>query len=61
MQTGEGSMNDPAVQVRIGSVVTLPAELREKHNIQEGDTFRLVDLDEVFVLTRMVSLVPELA
>ena len=42
-------------------MVTLPAELREKYDIREGDTFRLVDLDGVFVLTRMVSLVPELA
>ena len=39
----------------------MPAELREKYDVQEGDTFRLVDLDGVFVLTRMVSLVPELA
>ena len=54
-------MSDPAIQVRKRGVVTLPAELREKHNIQEGDTFRLIDLDGVFVLTRMVSLVPELA
>jgi bifunctional DNA-binding transcriptional regulator/antitoxin component of YhaV-PrlF toxin-antitoxin module len=42
-------------------VVTLPAELRETYNIQEGDTLRLIDVDGVFVLTRMVSLVPELA
>lgn len=54
-------MEEAAVQVRKRGVVTLPAELREKHNIQEGDTFRLIDLDGVFVLTRMVSLVPELA
>lgn len=54
-------MSDPAVQVRKRGVVTLPAELREKYDIQEGDTFRLIDLDGVFVLTRMVSLVPELA
>jgi AbrB family looped-hinge helix DNA binding protein len=54
-------MSDQAVQVRKRGVVTLPAELREKYDIQEGDTFRLVDLDGVFVLTRMVNLVPELA
>jgi len=54
-------MEEAAVQVRKRGVVTLPAELRERHNIQEGDTFRLIDLDGVFVLTRMVSLVPELA
>jgi AbrB family looped-hinge helix DNA binding protein len=54
-------MKDPAVQVRKRGVITLPAELREAYDIQEGDTFRLIDLDGVFVLTRMVSLVPELA
>jgi len=42
-------------------VVTLPAELREKYGIQPGDSFRLVDLDGVFVLTPMVPMVPELA
>jgi AbrB family looped-hinge helix DNA binding protein len=54
-------MNDPVVQVCKRGAITLPAELREEYNIQEGDTFRLVDLDGVFVLTRMVSLAPELA
>jgi bifunctional DNA-binding transcriptional regulator/antitoxin component of YhaV-PrlF toxin-antitoxin module len=47
-------MNDAAIQVRKRGVFTLPAELREKYDIQEGDTFRLVDLDGVFVLTRML-------
>ena len=61
MQTGEDAVRDPAVQVRKRGVVTLPAELREKYDIQEGDTLRLIDLDGVFVLTRMVTLVPELA
>ena len=54
-------MGDQAVQVRKRGMITLPAELRERYDIQEGDTFRLIDLDGVFVLTRMVSLVPELA
>ncbi len=39
----------------------LPADLRKKYGIQPGDTFRLVDLDGIFVLTPMVPLVPELA
>jgi len=39
----------------------LPAELREKYGIEPGDTFRLVDLDGIFVLTPMVTMVPELA
>ena len=42
-------------------VITLPAELREKYGIENGDIFRLVDLDGVFVLSPMVPMVPELA
>ena len=49
------------VQVRQRGVLTLPADLREKYGIREGDTFQLVDLDGVFVLTPLVPLVPELA
>ena len=41
--------------------VTLPADLREKYGIEPGDTFRLIVLDGVFVLTPMVTMVPELA
>lgn len=51
---------DATVQVRECDVVTLPSELRTKYGIQTGDTFRLVDLDGVFVLTPMVPMVPEL-
>jgi AbrB family looped-hinge helix DNA binding protein len=52
---------DATIQVRDRGVLTLPAELREKYGIQPGDTFRLVDLDGMFVLTPMVPMVPELA
>jgi len=52
---------EATVQVRKRGVVTLPSELREKYGIEEGDTFRLVDLDGIFVLTPMVPMVPELA
>lgn len=52
---------DQTLQIRQRGTLTLPAELREKYNIREGDTFRLVDLDGVFVLTALVPLVPELA
>ena len=52
---------DATVQVRDRGVLTLPAELREKYGIRSGDTFRLVDLDGIFVLTPMVPMVPELA
>ena len=52
---------DATVQVRDRGVFTLPAEIREKYGIQPGDTFRLFDLDGIFVLTPMVPMVPELA
>jgi len=52
---------DATVQVRKRGVLTLPAGLREKYSIQEGDTFRLIDLDGILVLTPMVPMVPELA
>ena len=52
---------DATIQVRDRGVLTLPADIREKYGIQPGDTFRLVDLDGIFVLTPMVPMVPELA
>jgi bifunctional DNA-binding transcriptional regulator/antitoxin component of YhaV-PrlF toxin-antitoxin module len=52
---------DITVQIRQRGTLTLPVELREKYGIQTGDTFRLVDLDGIFVLTPMVAMVPELA
>ncbi|HSF83592.1 MAG TPA: AbrB/MazE/SpoVT family DNA-binding domain-containing protein [Anaerolineales bacterium] len=52
---------DVVIQVRDRGVITLPADLREKYGIENGDIFRLVDLDGMFVLTPMVPIVPELA
>jgi AbrB family looped-hinge helix DNA binding protein len=52
---------ETTVQVRQRGTVTLPAELRSKYSIRPGDTFRLIDLDGIFVLTPMVPMVPELA
>jgi bifunctional DNA-binding transcriptional regulator/antitoxin component of YhaV-PrlF toxin-antitoxin module len=54
-------MADTTIQVRKRGVLTLPADLRQKYDIGEGDTFRLVDLDGIFVLTPLVPMVPELA
>ena len=47
--------------MRDRGVLTLPADLREKYGIRSGDTFRLVDLDGIFVLTPIAPMVPELA
>jgi bifunctional DNA-binding transcriptional regulator/antitoxin component of YhaV-PrlF toxin-antitoxin module len=52
---------ETTVQVRDRGVMTLPVDLRKKHDIQAGDSFRVVDLDGIFVLTPMVPMVPELA
>lgn len=49
------------IQVRQRGTLTLPAELRGKYGIKQGDTYYLMDLDGVLVLTPMVPLVPELA
>jgi AbrB family looped-hinge helix DNA binding protein len=49
------------VQIRQRGTLTIPAELREKYGIEPGDTFRVVDLDGMFILTPMVPMVPELA
>jgi bifunctional DNA-binding transcriptional regulator/antitoxin component of YhaV-PrlF toxin-antitoxin module len=52
---------DSTVQVRQRGTFTLPADLREKYDIRPGDTYRVVDLDGIFVLTPLVPMVPELA
>lgn len=54
-------MDNVTVQVRQRGTFTLPAEIREKYRIQPGDSFRLVDLDGLFILTPLVPMVPELA
>jgi AbrB family looped-hinge helix DNA binding protein len=52
---------ETTIQVRQRGTVTLPAEIRQKYGIQEGDSFRIIDLDGILVLTPMVMMVPELA
>jgi bifunctional DNA-binding transcriptional regulator/antitoxin component of YhaV-PrlF toxin-antitoxin module len=54
-------MENIVIQIRDRGVITLPFELREKYGIEQGDIFRLVDLDGTFVLTPMTPMVPELA
>ena len=49
------------IQVRQRGTLTLPAELRDRYNIEPGDTYRVLDLDGIFVLTPMIPMVPELA
>lgn len=49
------------VQVRQRGTLTLPAEIRERYNIQPGDSFHLIDVDGLLVLAPLAPLVPELA
>ena len=49
------------IQFRQRGTVTFPTELRKKYNIHSGDTYHLVDLDGIFILTPMKPMVPELA
>ncbi len=49
------------LQMRQRGTLTLPSSLRQKYGIQSGDTFSLVDLDGLFVLTPMTPMVTELA
>jgi bifunctional DNA-binding transcriptional regulator/antitoxin component of YhaV-PrlF toxin-antitoxin module len=51
-----------AVQIRKKGCLTLPVELRNKYNLDEGDTLTLVDLgDGSFLLTPRVLQVNRLA
>lgn len=52
---------EATIQVRQRGTLTLPSDLRKKYGIREGDTYRVIDLDGIFVLTPMVPMVPELA
>jgi bifunctional DNA-binding transcriptional regulator/antitoxin component of YhaV-PrlF toxin-antitoxin module len=49
---------EATVQVRQRGTLTLPASLRERYKIKPGDTFHIVDLDGVLVLTPMAPMVP---
>lgn len=52
---------DKTIQIRERGVLTLPAELRQQYGIHEGDTFHIVDLDGMFLLTPIAAMVPDLA
>jgi len=50
------------IQVVRRGIITLPKELREQNNIDEGDTLTLIDLgDGVFVISPRRSRVDEIA
>ena len=41
--------------------ITLPAKLRQRHNLEPGDTLTIIDLDGTFFVAPKVSLVSKLA
>lgn len=49
------------IQLRSRGALTLPAPLRERHGLHEGDPLTLVDLDGVFVLSPKIGIVGKLA
>jgi bifunctional DNA-binding transcriptional regulator/antitoxin component of YhaV-PrlF toxin-antitoxin module len=59
-KAGGGAM-DATVQVRQRGSLTLPASFRERYKIKPGDTFKIIDLDGIFLLMPMTPMVPELA
>ena len=50
-----------SMQIRQRGTLTLPIQLRNKYNIQQGDTYHLTDIDGLFVLSPLAPIVPELA
>ncbi|MHC4952555.1 MAG: AbrB/MazE/SpoVT family DNA-binding domain-containing protein [Planctomycetota bacterium] len=49
------------IQVRQRGNLTLPAALREKYGLGDGDPLTLVDLDGAILLTPKILTVPRLA
>jgi bifunctional DNA-binding transcriptional regulator/antitoxin component of YhaV-PrlF toxin-antitoxin module len=54
-------MEASTIQIRQRGVITLPSKLRQRHNLEPGDTLTFIDLDGAFFLAPKVSLVPKLA
>lgn len=48
------------IQIRQRGTVTLPAKLREKYGLRDGDPVTVVDLDGMLLLTPRVLAVPRL-
>lgn len=49
------------VQIRQRGNVTLPIDIRKRYKVQDGDTYRLIDIDGILVLVPMAPILPELA
>ena len=55
-------MNDTTtIRIRKRGTLTLPAALRERYGLKEGDPLTLVDVGRAILLTPRILLVPRLA
>jgi AbrB family looped-hinge helix DNA binding protein len=54
-------MESIVIQIRSRGTVTLPARVRERYGLAEGDPLTLIDLDGVLLLAPKVSIVRKLA
>ena len=54
-------LSNVTIQVRQRGTLTLPAELREKYRLADGDPLSVVDLDGAILLTPKVLIVPRIA
>lgn len=53
-------METTTIQLRQRGVITIPAKLRRRHNLEAGDVLTIVDLDGAFFMVPKVSVVPKL-
>lgn len=54
-------MRAATVQIRQRGTLTLPAKLRAKYRLDDGDSLTLVDLDGSILLAPRLAVVPKLA
>lgn len=54
-------MQTRTVQLRARGTLTLPARIRERYALEDGDPLTLVDLDGAILLSPRVSVVAKLA
>jgi len=54
-------MEEMKIQLRKRGTLTLPAKLRARYGLEEGDVLTIIDMDGVFFLAPKVSVVPKLA
>lgn len=54
-------MRATTVQIRQRGTLTLPAKLRAKYRLDDGDSLTVLDLDGTILLSPKVSILPKLA